>query len=148
MAPGGGGGIWHGSPGNPHTTENIKTTKSWLADGYRVAFREGGAVWARQGPEGRKRTAPFGVLLSVISDAQEHSDWAKKIDREKVIYLCKSGDNHANYASFHQYKLSAPANVHCVVNAPISGSPSRFIANATALTDRSLRALSYGGGGL
>ena len=89
--------------------------KSRLVDGYGVAFREGGpTIWARQGPDGHKRTAPFGVLLSVISDAQEHSDLAKKIDRGKVIYLVKSGDNHENYASFHQYKLSAPDNTHCV----------------------------------
>ena len=63
-----------------HTTENIKTMKTGLVGGYIVAFRKDNTViWARQGPDSRKRTAPFGVALSVISGAHEHSDLAKRL---------------------------------------------------------------------
>ena len=56
--------------------------KTCLVDGYRLAFRDAdSAIWARQGPEAHKRTAQYGILLSVIPDANEHSELAKKIDR-------------------------------------------------------------------
>ena len=41
MAPGSGEDGWHGASVSPHTTENIKITKSCLVYGYRVEFRKG-----------------------------------------------------------------------------------------------------------
>ena len=115
-------------------------------DGYRVAFRKGGKItWARQGPESHKRTTPFGVLLSAISGADEHTDMAKKIDRAKFIYLAKSGGDHPTYASFHHYKLPLADNATCLVGTQPASDPSRFVLAKTALTTRSLRALNYGG---
>ena len=148
MAPISGEEMWQGTPEVPHSTDNIYAMKSCLVDGYSVVFRRGNTtIEVRQGPEGRKRTAPFGVVLSVISDAKETGDLAKRIGRSKYIYLVKSGGDHATYASFEQYKLPKPEA--CPTTQSIPGTtPSSFIISSSELTTRTLRALSYGGGAL
>ena len=149
MAPPSDGWIWHGSADHPHTTDAIVTMKTCLMDGYRVTFREGNSsIWIRQGPENHKRTAPFGVLLSAISDSHEHSELAKRIDRGKFIYLVKIGDSRPIYASPHEYTLPSSDGPPCTATQAITVGPAQFILNSSALTTRTLRALSYGGGAL
>ena len=147
MSPVAGGEAWQGSDAKPHSADDIKSLKSALVDGQHVDIREGETIIkVRQGPESHKRTAPFGVLLSVVSVHGENSQLAKKIDRGKWIYLVKSGDTHDTYASFHQYRLpekTPPAN-------PISPAEpvgvSRFAVSTPHIATKSLRVLSYGGG--
>ena len=119
MPPSGGEEARHGTQELPHTAQNIKAMVSCLPDGYSVAFRwDSKVIWARLGPGNRKRTAPFGVPLSVISDAHEHSELARKIDRAKYLYLVKSGAGHAAHASFDRYKLPNQDTGACVVAPP------------------------------
>ena len=148
MAPLVMGDTWHGSPNLPHTTENIKTMKTCLTEGYRAALRRNDtAIWLKQGPDSHRRAAPFGVVLSGASVDNERNELAKRIDREKFIYLVKSGEGHATYASFNQYQLRIPEVSKCGTPAA-PPSASRFIIASATLSTQVFRALPYGDGSL
>ena len=141
---------WQGTASNPHTTDNIKLMKDCLVGGQCVAFRRNNMItWVRQGPSAHKRTAPFGVLLSVIPDKEEKSDIAKRIQRDKVIYLVKSGADHTDYVSFDQYLLpTGVKNCTHPENATTDAPVTTVAAVTTGITQNGLRALTYGGGAL
>ena len=123
--------------------------KTCLLEGYNVTFkRDARTINVRQGPESHRRTAPFGVVLSVISATPERTDLAKKIDREKFIYLIKSGEDHATYASFDQYQLPQTEPANCPLPSPPQAPTPQFILGSYNLSIRTMRALSYGGGAL
>ena len=138
---------WHGEIDNPHTTDNIKAMKDALIDGQTVNFKEGEVVVkVKQGPEAHKRTAPFGVLLSVITAEGPKSALEKKINKEKWIYLMKSGETHVMYPSFRQYKIDEKEEISHVVNAVTPSSPGRLATWSFKITSFGLQTLSYGGG--
>ena len=131
-----------GSATRPRTTVDLKELKNCLANGSRGAFRKGpGVIWHRQGPQEHHRTNVYGAVLSAIALDGDTSDMARKIDRDKFIYLIKSGDSHQTYASFDTYKFDTPTTGACPVSAV---SPTGSIV--TALTTRGASALSYDGG--
>ena len=141
---------WQGTASNPHTTDDIKLMKDCLVEGQRVAFRRDNLVtWVKQGPGSHKRTAPFGVLLSVVPEKEEKGDVAKRVQRDKTIYLVKSGADHADYVSFDQYLMPSglknctpPDNA--IANIPVS----TIAAVTTGIARNGIQALAYGGGAL
>ena len=138
--------IWHGSDTHPHTTDNIKMMKDALIDGREVKFKEGETVvTVKQGPESHKRTAPFGVLLSVIPSSGQQNTTSKKINREKWIYLVKSGENHGTYASFHMYQVCEETQ-QPITDAVAVVPPSRMAQWSFKLGNMGMQTLSYGGG--
>ena len=112
-------------------------------------FANGGsAIWARQCPEVHKRTAPIGVLLSVVADRDEHNGLPRKINRGEFIYLVKSGEGHSTYASFDHYKLYTGDPGECKEEIQAIASTPAFRQVSELLATRGFHALSYGGGAL
>ena len=71
----------------------------------------------------------------------EKIERGKRIDRDKRIYLAKSGDDHASFASFDSYRYPSPDGTKCLVS-----SLNHVGSSASYLATRGATALSYGGG--
>ena len=87
--------VGFGSPTVPRNTVDLKELKTCLSNGARVAFKnDKHAVLARLGPSAHQIANPHVSVLSVVSVDVDLSSAAKQIDRDKSIYLTKTGDAH------------------------------------------------------
>ena len=96
---------WRGSDSSPHSKVDLEELKTCLINGSQVSFRKDSTpIWLKQGPSDHHRANPTGVILIALPLDGDSSDSAGEISRDKFIYLIKSGDDHATYASFTSYR--------------------------------------------
>ena len=132
---------WFGAPATPHVTGDLRKLKAVLNYGKRVDFRrDQQIIWVQQCHEANRRTNPDGVILSVTTVDGVDSPSAQLINKGGALFLSKSGNDRPTLATFSPYRFASD------VKEEDPSAMQKMGSVASAVSTRSVTAISYGGG--